>query len=766
MRLESKADTILKLKNFELNFLIPKVYVFKTDEWKSSKFKVIEKIQKNFNSKIVIRSSSFDEDLKNQSQAGKYLSILGVNPKTKKKLETSINKVINSYKKKNLNNKVIIQRQITNVSMSGVIFTHDLINGSPYYIINYDDNSKKTDTVTAGYGQDSNKKLIIYRKGLKSLKSQRFKKLLKCVIDLEKKIKNRYLDIEFVVDTDLKIYLLQVRNISTVSKWNINNKHLEKKIKIDKKFLIRHFSTKNQILSQMSDWNPAEIIGKNPKKLSSSIYSKLVTSNSWAIAREKMGYNKINKKKLMILFSGKPYIDVRKSFLSFLPNKINSKEKNIIASFWTEKLKKNPFLHDKVEFDIAVTAWNFEIKKKINNNLPQKINSNSKKNLELLYKDIFIKNINKNSNASLDKISKKIEYLKSLQKKKFIFKSKKKNIKNIKLILKQCKSHGIIPFAQAARHGFISKGLIDSMVIRKILSEKRSIELQKAVNTITSNFLNDINLVIKKKITKASFFRMYGHLRPGAYDITSNNYGQMHNTFFYRSFATKKHLFKLKNKERVKIDLLLKKENIDLNSEGLIKYILKSIELREYSKFIFSKSIDQIFKLIMKIVPKKYKDKEIISHFTISEILENKVGQKIFLKRKKEYYNNLKIFLPEVIKDTRAYDVIPYMFNIPNFITHNRVVGKVLNLDNKVKNSLNNRIILIENADPGFDWIFTKKIKGFVTQYGGSNSHMAIRAAELNIPAVIGCGQKKFDEVKDSSEIEIDCLNKKIIILK
>ena len=36
---------------------------------------------------------------------------------------------------------------------------------------------------------------------------------------------------------------------------------------------------------------------------------------------------------------------------------------------------------------------------------------------------------------------------------------------------------------------------------------------------------------------------------------------------------------------------------------------------------------------------------------------------------------------------------------------------------------------------------------------------MAIRAAELNIPAVIGCGQK-FDELKNSSEIEIDCLNK------
>ena len=27
--------------------------------------------------------------------------------------------------------------------MSGVIFTHELTNGSPYYIVNYDDNSKK-----------------------------------------------------------------------------------------------------------------------------------------------------------------------------------------------------------------------------------------------------------------------------------------------------------------------------------------------------------------------------------------------------------------------------------------------------------------------------------------------------------------------------------------------------------------------------------------------------------------------------------------------
>ena len=766
MKLDSKADTILKLKEYNLNFLIPDTYVFKTDEWKISKKEIINTIQKKFKKKIVIRSSSSDEDSENRSQAGKYLSILGVNPSDKKILEISINKVINSYKKRNKNNKVIIQKQITKVSMSGVIFTHDLTNGSPYYIINYDDNSKKTDTVTAGYGKDSNKKLIIYREGLNSLQSERFRKLLKCVQDLEKKINNQYIDIEFVIDVDFKIYLLQVRNISTMSQWKIDYKILNKKIKIDKKNLVKYFKKQSQVLAQMPDWNPAEIIGKNPKILSSSIYSNLVTNKSWAIAREKMGYSKITNKKLMNLYSGKPYINVRKSFFSFLPQKVNLSDKKKIVDFWIEKLKKNPFLHDKIEFDVAVTAYDFEIKKKLKNYLPINISTKTKKKLEFLYKDIFIKNINKKSDANLDKISQKIFLLSQLQKKFLIYKTKKKNIENLKLIIKNCKLYGIIPFAQAARHGFIAKGLIDSLVCKKILSQKRSIELQKVVNTVTSNFLEDINLVKKNKLTKSSFFNKYGHLRPGAYDITSSNYREMKNISFEKSINTKKHKFKLNIKEKNKINSLLSKEKIDLDHKTLINYIIRSIELREFSKFIFSKSIDDIFKLLIEIIPKRLKNKEIVSYFSINEILNNKANFKLFQKRKNEYENNIKIFLPEVIKDSSAYDVIPYMFNVPNFITNNRVTGKVISLSNKLKHNLENKIILIENADPGFDWIFTKKIKGFATQFGGSNSHMAIRAAELNIPAMIGCGQKKFDELKNSSEIEIDCLNKKTIILK
>ena len=69
----------------------------------------------------------------------------------------------------------------------------------------------------------------------------------------------------------------------------------------------------------MPDWNPAEIIGFQPHLFSYTLYKKLVTDKVWAIAREQMGYKKIFNPHLMYSFAGKPYIDLRLSFNSFLP---------------------------------------------------------------------------------------------------------------------------------------------------------------------------------------------------------------------------------------------------------------------------------------------------------------------------------------------------------------------------------------------------------------------------------------------------------------
>ena len=82
------------------------------------------------------------------------------------------------------------------------------------------------------------------------------------------------------------------------------------------------------------------------------------------------------------------------------------------------------------------------------------------------------------------------------------------------------------------------------------------------------------------------------------------------------------------------------------------------------------------------------------------------------------------------------------------------------------KEDMEGRVILIPSADPGYDWIFSHRIGGFITMYGGANSHMAIRAGELLIPAVIGVGAKDFDRYSKAQILEIDAASKLVRILK
>ena len=62
--------------------------------------------------------------------------------------------------------------------------------------------------------------------------------------------------------------------------------------------------------------------------------------------------------------------------------------------------------------------------------------------------------------------------------------------------------------------------------------------------------------------------------------------------------------------------------------------------------------------------------------------------------------------------------------------------------------------------------IVSHDICGFITAYGGANSHMAIRAGELGLPAVIGVGEPMFAKYLLSKQIEIDAENRLVRIIK
>lgn len=142
--------------------------------------------------------------------------------------------------------------------------------------------------------------------------------------------------------------------------------------------------------------------------------------------------------------------------------------------------------------------------------------------------------------------------------------------------------------------------------------------------------------------------------------------------------------------------------------------------------------------------------------------------RKIIKKNKLISKVNRCIRLPEVLFELEGTFVIPYQVNNPNYITNKKIKAHLffLNVNNSFDNNIiKNKIVLIEGADPGYDWIFSMSIKGLITKFGGANSHMAIRCAELNIPAAIGCGEKKFEILKKAKMAELDCSTQKVLII-
>ncbi len=781
----SKKISALRELEGKLEFFsIPKFYTFYKKDWDKNNQKILQEISVFFEEKdkLAIRSAAIDEDNSDSSCAGKYDSVLNVECNNKDQLIKAISSVINSYKVKNFdndNNQIIIQLMVEDISMSGVAFTHEMTTGAPYYTINYDDISGSTDTVTSGLSEYANRTLYVFRGKFNLIRSERFKALIKAIKELEKKKENKHLDIEFAVTNSNQVVLLQVREMTKVIFWSedmINN--LGNLIENTTKFFIarnnknKYIFGESTILGQMPDWNPAEMIGRTPKLLAYSLYEKLITKDAWRIARDQMGYFVPKGQPLMLSLGGQPYIDVRLSFNSFINKNINHKIAEKIVNAWIKRLSINPQLHDKVEFEVAIPNYIFDFSNRFGNVYPGLFSKEETKIIENSYLDHLNFLLDESSSGSIESAEDKINKLFEIQSK-----SKLLEKENLYTLIDDCINLGTIPFSILARHGFIANSLLQSLIRLEILDKSDIDSLYMNIKTIASDIVNDLNRVSNKEMPERDFFELYGHLRPGTYDITSKTYNELGSSLFSKkSKKNKKEIskkFQINKNKKIKIDKLLKSKNLYWKSScEFFDYVKKAIKGREYGKYVFTRNVSKILEKISQFGKEYGLSRNDLSFIEIDDFLKisdktYSISAEKFLKKscnegKDLYKITESIRLPQIIIDESSLSIVPFQVNLPNFIGSEKKVGKIIFLENDETLSLNNKIVLLENADPGFDWIFSQSIMGLVTKYGGSNSHMAIRCSEFNITAAIGCGEQIYHKLKKSSRIELDPRSKKI----
>ncbi len=720
---------------------------------------------------VIVRSSASQEDQESESLAGRFTSVANVCGE--EALRQAISDVISSFGEgPSDEDQVFIQPFLDDVAFSGVALTREPGGGGHYYVINYDDTDGKTDSVEAG--QSRNLRTVYIDKASGTAVPENLHGVVELLRELEEIFDDAPLDVEYAGASDGTLYLLQVRRL--------NLRHTPVASRATQDRLLSEIADKvrnragphpylygsKSIFGVMPDWNPAEIIGIRPRPLALSLYKELVTDSIWAYQRNNYGYKNLRSFPLLISLGGIPYIDVRVSFNSFLPRGIPDDLAERLADYYINRLIDEPNLHDKVEFEIIHSCLTLDT--------PDRLQTLKDAGFSQTDVDTLVDHLRPLTNRAIhgttglwrDDTAKISELSKRQQ---TVEQSSLDPVSKIYWLMEDCKRYGTLPFAGLARAGFMAMQMLHSLVNQGILSEQDRTAFLTHLHTVTTDLSRDLGA-----LTKSDFLEKYGFLRPGTYDICSPRYDETPDTYFdwsqIDSGESEPKQFSLTLDQLNACDRLLADAGLEHTSLGFFEFIKSAIEGREYAKFVFTKSVSDALRIFADFSATLGFSRDDASYASISvikELYESSTDPSAALRRSieagREHYDlNQQICLPQLIVDPSNVMAFEVAVSDPNFVTRKKATGEVwkYGLD---EGAIDDKIVFLPNADPGFDWIFTRRILGFVTQYGGVNSHMAIRSNELGIPAVVGAGEQLYNRWSAAFKLEIDCNNQTVRIL-
>lgn len=768
----TKAETLDRLAPLlSTARVLPSVH-FPVAHWRAGPAAVLKLIagQDWAGAPMIVRSSAEGEDAATTSMAGHFLSIPHVGPAG---LADAIERVIASYGDLPGSHRVLVQPMLVAPAASGVAFTVDPNTASPYLVVTYE-RGGDTSAATGGK-QAALETFYLWREAATPVDP-----LLAGVAELGRELMavtgREALDIEFAQEHDGSLVLLQCRPLA------LRTPAAEAKTLapiLDR--VARKIAAANRphpylcgprtVFGVMPDWNPAEIVGVRPKPLALSLYRELITDSIWAYQRSNYGYRNLRSFPILTEFHGLPYVDVRVSFNSFVPQDIPDAMADRLVAHYIDRLVAQPALHDKVEFEIVQSCYTLDIDRRFAHLQEGGFSADELDLLKQSLRKLTNRVVHRSDGlwiAELDRIA-ELE-----QRRTTILAAEMSEVERIYWLLEDCKRYGTLPFAGLARAGFIAMQLLDSLVHVGVLSPAEKASFMAGLDTVSNRMVEDL-----RGLTKPAFLQRYGHLRPGTYDILSPRYDEAPDTYFdwqalaagEGGHASVPQKFSLSLEQMRAIEKLLKDHGLELDVVGLFGFIEAGIRGREHAKFVFTHSLSDVLTLLARFGAAHGLTPDDVAYLDIAALKELHGGSpdpdavlRLSIARgRSRHAETLHLALPPLITSHEQVHAFHVPATEPNFITQRTGRGRVRRPDQAA--DLTGAVLFIPCADPGYDWVFSHGIAGFVTAYGGVNSHMAIRAGELGIPAVIGAGETLFRQWSAAELVEIDAANRRVQVL-
>jgi phosphohistidine swiveling domain-containing protein len=732
---------------------------------------------------LIVRSSAGGEDSDLHSLAGHFASVQNVAGRAA--LRDAIARVFASYGESAARDpEVLIQPMLQGVLASGVATSREVGSGRPYFVIN---TSYGEDTTLVTAGRSNGAEVYYHFRGALEAPPGQTGAIVRLMRELEAVTGLTRLDIEFafVRDENLPV-LLQARPlVGTPPLSAPRDRHCRRLAQAEskvRKLLQPHPLARGRrgALGVMPDWNPAEMIGVRPKPLALSLYRSLVTDQVWAGQRRAYGYRDLAGFPLLVEVLGTPYIDVRASFESFVPAAMDLDAVDPLVEHYMDRLFACPHLHDKVEFEVVVSCCAFDIDDRLarlrQGGVPPDVTASLHTALHGLTRRLIdpTKSPRFADLAALDTLQSRREALRT---------AGLDPLAEAYWLLEDCRRYGTAPFAGLARMGFIAVEMLNSLVAVGAIDEEDRRAFLMGVSTVTTQMQRDLT-----RLPRAAFLERYGHLRPGAYDILSPRYDEAPTLYFgeakepvapqaERANGWTHDLDESRSAQGwrdVRARLvsraapLLARCGFDIAPEAFVDGLADGVRDRERAKFLFTRNLSDALARLKAWGEEAGLSAGELAYADIRAIRDIYGSARdpvdLFCESIREGRDAHAITaatcLPPLITDAKAVWGFALPLSTPNFVTSQSAQGRVVSDLDRAR--LPGAIVLIPSADPGFDWIFACKPAGLITAYGGANSHMAIRAAELDLPAVIGAGERLFAEWSQAPSLKIDCANRRV----
>ena len=623
----SKALTLKMLERHQRGFVIDPFLTFTVREWRQFPHKVLNRIQgKNLGPMLIVRSAALTEDSEESVPPGTYHTELNVPALSAEKISAAVEKVISSYQRdihggSNELNEVIVQRQVLAPRMSGLIMSHEQDSENPYYLVEYDDETGRTDTVTGGY---SCKKAYILRKGVRI--PPPWNGVARAIRSIELLLQTNNLVVEFALTTDGIVHVFQARRLPAIYQITQQTETgITQKIRLAQGFIGSHRST---IWSNMADWNPAEMLGEHPKPLDSSLYRYLIANGTWAKARASLGYRDVTPRELIHDIAGYPYINVEASFKSLCPAALSDLLASRFVKNRIDVLRSRPELHDKVEFEVMFTCADVvkpartQVLADAGFSAPEVIFI---ENALTMLTSSLLTNIQTILSEDMLRRKRLMNWLQRSSLSTENVNDHNAELDYIVAALENCRDLGTFSFSRLSRLAFVARDMLGRMVVAGALTPDEYESFWRSINTTATNVVAAIHDLSNGRLSKADFNKVYGHLRPHTYDITSPRYDQSEliNTTNVREQARySKNSAEFKPDVFRRISKCLAMSGLPDDATKFLNFVSVSVQEREQSKFEFSALLSACLEEIAHLGEGLSLGRDELSFLTVDDIIE------------------------------------------------------------------------------------------------------------------------------------------------